>query len=120
MARLSGRRVLVVEDEYFIAADLKRAFGEAGAEIIGPVNDLDAALRMIVSEQIDVAVLDIHLEGAESYPVVDALIDQAVPFLFLTGYDGWALPQRYRAHPRLSKPIPAETIVDTLSKLSEA
>ena len=73
---------------------------------------------MIISNEIDAAVLDINLVGAESYPLVEALIGQLVPFLFLTGYDEWALPQRYRAHPRLSKPAPVETVVAALSRLA--
>lgn len=117
MERLTGRRILILEDEYFIAADLKQALETVGAETVGPVGSVEAALRMVVSEKIDAALIDVNLDGAESYPLVDALVGQSVPFLFLTGYDDWALPERYRAYPRLSKPSPVDAVVDALSKL---
>ncbi|MBV9461770.1 MAG: response regulator, partial [Bradyrhizobium sp.] len=33
---LSGRRVLVIEDEYFLADDIMRALTALGARVIGP------------------------------------------------------------------------------------
>ena len=57
---LSGRRVLVVEDEYFIAIadDIARALGRLGAEVVGPVPDRDEALALLSSgERVDLAVL---------------------------------------------------------------
>ena len=43
-ASLEGRRVLVVEDEFFLADDLVRALKRHGAEVVGPVPSLDRAL----------------------------------------------------------------------------
>ena len=37
---LTGRRILVVEDEYFIADDIARALTSLGAEVVGPAPDL--------------------------------------------------------------------------------
>ena len=42
---LSGRRVLFVEDEYFLADALDAALREAGATVLGPVPSVEAALR---------------------------------------------------------------------------
>lgn len=119
LERLSGCRILIVEDEYFIASDLKRAIHEAGGEMVGPVGCLDDALRRVVSDRIDAAVLDINLDGADTYPVVEALLTQLVPFLFLTGYDAWAMPERYRAYPRLAKPAPVDSVIKALSELTD-
>jgi hypothetical protein len=38
--QLQGRRVLVVEDEYFIAQDISNALLQVGAEIVGPASTL--------------------------------------------------------------------------------
>ncbi len=38
---LAGRRVLLVEDDYFIAVDLKSGFEEGGAQVLGPVASVD-------------------------------------------------------------------------------
>jgi DNA-binding NarL/FixJ family response regulator len=116
---LTGQRILILEDEYFIASDMKRALKAHGAEVVGPVGSLDEALRLFLSEHIDRALIDVNLEGANSYPLVDALMAKSVPFLFLTGYDDWALPERYRACPRLSKPCPVDTVVEALAAVQE-
>jgi ActR/RegA family two-component response regulator len=119
LGSLTGQRILILEDEYFIASDMKRALEAHGAEVVGPVGTLDEALRLFVSDHIDRALIDVNLEGADSYPLVDAFMARSVPFLFLTGYDEWALPARYRACPRLSKPCPADRVVEALAALPD-
>ena len=45
--QLKGCRVLVVEDEYFIASDLENAFREHGAAVIGPIAELSEAMKLV-------------------------------------------------------------------------
>jgi hypothetical protein len=40
---LLGARILVVEDEYYLAADLSGALSDAGAEVVGPIGSLQEA-----------------------------------------------------------------------------
>lgn len=108
---VAGCRVLIVEDEYFIASDLRRALHAAGATVLGPVGDLGSALRMVESEALDIGLLDVNLGGEASYPVAEALTELGVPLLFLTGYDGWSMPERFRAAPRMAKPFAADALV---------
>lgn len=114
---LTGKRILIVEDEYFIAADLKRAISQQGAEIVGPVGNLKAGLDL-ASEPIDVAVLDVNLEEALSYPIADRLRSSGVPYVFLTGYDGWSLPAAYQDDVRLAKPFAIQSVVAAVEKLT--
>ena len=114
---LAGKRILVVEDEYFIAADLKRALGQRGAAVVGPVADLAAGLEMARTEPLDAAILDVNLEGAFSYPLADRLAAAGVPHLFLTGYDPWALPEAYRDRPRVAKPFVLGALIETVERL---
>lgn len=109
---------MVIEDEYFVASDLKRALVAAGATVIGPTADVATGLAM-VSEGIDGAVLDVNLEGADSYPIADALTARDVPYLFVTGYDGWSMPERYRDAPRLGKPFRINAVVERVAQLVE-
>jgi len=43
----SSCRVLIVEDEYFLAADLEDALRSEGAEIVGPICELSQALAQV-------------------------------------------------------------------------
>ena len=108
---ISGLRILIVEDEYFIAADLRRALDAAGAVVVGPVGDLNSAMRLVRQESLDLVLLDVNLAGEASYPVAETLGERGVPVLFLTGYDGWSMPERYRATPRMAKPFAADALV---------
>lgn len=113
---LDGKRILVVEDEYFIASDIKRQLKREGAEIVGPVGNLAAGL-LLAEEALDAAVLDVNLEEALSYPIADRLGTRDVPYVFLTGYDGWSLPAAYREAPRLAKPFSSGSVVRMVEQL---
>lgn len=114
---LTGKRVLIVEDEYFIAADLKRALAEAGAIVVGPAGTL-ASAQALVDDDIDLAMLDVNLDGEHSYPLANRLRERAVPFAFLTGYDRWALPPAYRDVPRLHKPFDLAQLIRQLTAIA--
>ena len=61
---LAGQRVLVVEDEYVIALEVGRALEDEGAEVVGPVASVSAALELIErTDRLDIAILDINLHG---------------------------------------------------------
>jgi CheY-like chemotaxis protein len=111
---LAYRRVLVVEDEYFLADDMAQALQTLGAEVVGPVPTRDGALALLASELVDVAVLDINLKGETVYPVADALREQGVPFVFATGYDQRAVPDAYKDVKRWEKPFKPEDLAEAL------
>ena len=112
---LSGRRVLLVEDDYFIVDDMVRAFRASGADVIGPVPSVEGALDLIAeTAHLDGAVLDINLRGEMVYPVADALRERGVPFVFATGYDQAVIPPRYAEVTRCEKPVDPSTVAKTL------
>jgi DNA-binding NtrC family response regulator len=75
---LSGRRVLIVEDEVMVAWALEDTLADIGCVIVGPAARVNQALAMIETEVIDMALLDINLNGEKSYPVSDALAARGV------------------------------------------
>jgi CheY-like chemotaxis protein len=114
---ITGRRVLVVEDEFVIALDLQLALYRLGCEVLGPVASVAEALVLLRHERPDAAVLDINLRGETVFPVADALAERGVPFVFATGYDESAVPPAYRAVPRWEKPFNPQTLAKALPQL---
>jgi DNA-binding LytR/AlgR family response regulator len=113
--RLSGLRILIVEDNFNIAVGMARLFKARGAEIAGPVATVSDALAQIAKiERIDGAVLDINLRGMLVYPVVDVLRSRGVPMVFITGYEDDAISQDYRDIPSLRKPVAIDRIMDAI------
>jgi len=83
---LANCRVLVAEDEYFIARDIARALHALEAEVVGPVPSRDAVQAILATgERIDAAILDINLNGETVFPVMDALAARASLLCSLPG-----------------------------------
>ena len=114
---LSGRRVLVVEDEMIVAWLLQDMLADLGCAVVGPAARVAQALAMIEAEAIDAAVLDVNLNGQKSYPVADALAARGVPFVFSTGYETESLPNDYQSLRLLQKPFKRSELGDTLAQL---
>lgn len=113
---LQTRRVLVVEDEFFIADDIRTALDSAGAEVVGPVATCDEALALIheQSGRIDLGVLDINLGGELCFPAAEVLARAGVPFIFTTGYQEAMLPPRFRHVTVWEKPFDPFSLVRSL------
>jgi CheY-like chemotaxis protein len=61
---LSGRRVLLVEDEMVLAWMLESLIADLGCTVVGPVARVKEALALIEStESLDGVVLDVNLNG---------------------------------------------------------
>ena len=105
---LRGRRLLVVEDDYFLAEAIAGGLAAAGAEVVGPVGTIDDALDLLeATAQLDGAVLDLNLHGEMAFPVADSLMELRVPFVFATGYDKAVIPTRFAGVRRCEKPVDA-------------
>jgi CheY-like chemotaxis protein len=108
-------RVLLVEDEYLLAARIADEFGQLGVEAVGPAGSVEQALELVEhGGHLDAAVLDINLRGDVVYPVADALRACGVPFVFVTGYEQQPIPGEYRNVVRFRKPIDPARVLRTL------
>jgi CheY-like chemotaxis protein len=101
---LAGIRLLLVEDEAFVAMELEDIISSLGGETVGPFGRLADALEALRREQVDGAVLDVRLDGDTTFPIADVLLQAANPILFVTGTAS-SIPERYRQVPRLHKPF---------------
>ena len=113
---LSNRKVLVVEDEMMIAMLIEDMLDEFGCKLVGPATNVPRALELIGKESIDVAVLDLNLDGKDTYAIADALQRKNVPFIFATGYGSTGLRQEYGNRPVLQKPFQARDLSTALTE----
>jgi CheY-like chemotaxis protein len=116
-AALSGRSVLVVEDQFLIAEEMRRAVEDLGGRVLGPVPSVEKALALAVRTRPDIGLLDVDLHGEEIYPVADALIETGAPVIFTTGFDRAALPAAYQDVLHLDKPVTPHALAAVLAAL---
>lgn len=102
---LQERRVLIVEDQYLIADEMRRAVAALGGVVVGPSPSVAAARRRLDEERVDLALLDINLGGEDVFPLTDELVASGVPVIFATGYDDEMIPDRYQGCGRIQKPV---------------
>jgi DNA-binding response OmpR family regulator len=113
----SSLRILLVEDEMMVALHLESIVAEFGHEVVGPVSRLEAALETARHEALDMAILDVNLDGVEVYPVADALTARGIPCLFTTGYGTGGVRAAYRDHRILQKPYRADDLAAAIAEL---
>jgi CheY-like chemotaxis protein len=115
MSSLAGKRILLVEDEFIIAAMAEDMLTGLGATVIGPASTIATALRLAESDRIDAAVLDVNMDGERIDPVADVLRARNIPIVFATGYGDGALGGVREAQV-LDKPYTQEQLVDALAR----
>lgn len=117
---LSGLRILLVEDEAMIAMLVEDMLTDSGATVVGPAGGVKAALDAISAHEIDGALLDVNLGGEQSFDVADALAERSIPFIFVTGYGGQGVRERYPDAPTLQKPFVTSDLERALTTLADA
>jgi CheY-like chemotaxis protein len=113
---LTGRRVLVVEDQYLVAEEMRRMVMGLGGEVVGPVARAAPALELLAEEPIDLALLDINLGPDDVYPLATELLRRDAIFFFVTGCEPWVIPEEFREVPRLDKPLTSKTLADAIQR----
>jgi len=117
---LSGRRVLVVEDEIMVLMNIEGALADMGCAAVSVAATVDDALALLEAGCFDVGILDVNLGGQESYPVADALALRSIPFVFSSGYGEHGIESRFAARPVLRKPYSDQQLAAVLAQLLPA
>jgi DNA-binding response OmpR family regulator len=103
-------RILIVEDEMMIAIMLEDMLDELGCAVAGIAGKPEEAMAFIESQPIEAAILDVNLNGIQSFAIAAALDERGVPFMFSTGYGALVVEERYRTRPVLQKPFRQEEL----------
>jgi CheY-like chemotaxis protein len=91
LPNLHGARVLVVQNDPFVAADLDLLIDEAGGTIVALTHSERDALFLLGREPVDAAIVDPNLAEGEAATVMWALESREIPFVIYspkaTGHD---------------------------------
>ena len=120
-ASLQGYRVMVVEDEWLLAMEIKRLLEKQGCTVLGPFGDVPRALASLDGERPDAAILDLNLRGEFDARMAQALEAKGVPFVIVTGYGAAQVTApEVRNAPRLSKPVDHGKLLRAVRKALKA
>lgn len=80
--------ILIVEDEPIIAKDIQSYMSNLGYVVIGVAHSSESALDILHSRQVDMVLLDIHIQGTRDGIEVAKIINEkyGIPFVFLTSF----------------------------------
>ena len=109
-------RILIIEDQMLIANLVDDIVRELGYAVSATATTIVAAQTELAKRNFDAVLLDIGLDGPYSPKIADVLSEMAIPFAFVTGYDG-PLEPRHADVPLLSKPFTSEQLRVLLEKL---
>jgi len=115
---LKGLRVLLVEDEMIVAMHIEDVLRDAGCEIVGRAGTLQSALALVRDEPLDIALLDVNLDGDPTYPIAEELDARGIPFVLATGYGQSMLPEQWRNRPCLRKPFTDGQLEDAVRRVT--
>ena len=107
-------KVLIIEDDYLIAEDLRRACEEAHCLVLGPARSEADALAIVDNEIPDIAIVDLNLGEGITSRVPDVLRQHNIPFCIATAYDRASVPHGLEDVPYLQKPVEREALLKML------
>ncbi len=114
---LDGQTILVLEDELIIAFALEDMLSDMGAEVLLTSSLEDAFAQLDKAEKVTLAVLDVNVHGAQSYPFAEELLRREVPMIFATGYGDAEHPPQFAGNPTLTKPYSRQELADAIARV---
>jgi len=113
---LTMTRILVVEDENFLAMELAWIVEDAGYSVVGPERSVAETSKMLAWNKVDLALLDINLGGEMVFPISKMLDTLGVPFVFITSNSA-LVPAEYRHRPLMTKPLRPEALLALILRI---
>lgn len=112
-----SKKILVVEDDAFLAMTLAMDLEDAGYDVVGPFMTVAKALVGLAAHPVDLGILDMNLGDETSETVAAALTAKGIPFVVATGYNDAKLTGAFEGARILTKPYLTEDLIATLSVL---
>ncbi|SEJ00438.1 DNA-binding transcriptional response regulator, NtrC family, contains REC, AAA-type ATPase, and a Fis-type DNA-binding domains [Dyadobacter koreensis] len=112
------KKILIVEDEYIVAGDIRITLENAGYKVCGIAFSVDEALQMIATEKPCLIVLDIYLQGDRTGIDLALLLNEMnLPFIYLSANSSAQVLQAAKAtnpYGFLVKPFREKDLLVTL------
>ena len=111
---LTGRSILIVEDEPLIVMDITQALEDSGAELT-TTNTLRHALLLVEHDGLSAAILDHSLGDGSSSFLCARLKERGIPFLI---YSGWERVEgACKGAPHIFKPASNQVLLAAVEDL---
>ena len=110
-------RVLIVEDELFIALLIEETVRLMGCRVSAIADSISNANLELSKRNYDVVLLDLNIGEKYSTELADRIIKEKRPLAFITGYD-YLVEPRHAHIPVLQKPFSAAQLNALLLQLS--
>lgn len=113
---LAGRTILILEDELIIAFALEDMLTDMGARVV-LASSLEEAFASLDTVDVTLAVLDVNVGGAKSYPFAEELVRREVPLIFATGYGDAEHPPQFATTTTLTKPYNRQQLAGAIAAI---
>jgi DNA-binding response OmpR family regulator len=107
---IAGLRVMVFEDDFLLAGTLADVLGRLGCTVVRCIAMFDHAMEAVATEDFDIAVVDLQLQGITAYPLLDRLAERGIPCIIASCRSRADIPPRYASVPTISKPYTASEL----------
>ena len=109
-----GKRILIVDEDYVAASRLETRLLHYGALVKGPASTFDEALRCLVFDDVDAAVLSLAPISGTCVMISDVLSRLGIPFVFRSRETNPRLSEHYSS--LVGKPGEAQTMARLLAR----
>lgn len=116
----TGFRILIIEDSPVIAMATEEMLQALGYVPAGPIGNMAVALEYVENGEMDAAVVDLNIRGSKTFGLLSILKRRNIPFLIMSGYADWKMPDEWADRPRLQKPFSEEQLHAKLSEILSA
>ena len=111
----SSLQILIVEDESMVAMLIEDMLEDLGHKVIATSGRMPDASKLVSDSIADLAILDVNLNGEETYPLADSLAARQIPFIFATGYGASGIKPEWSGVPVLQKPFQSRELAQAIN-----
>jgi CheY-like chemotaxis protein len=107
-------QILVVEDESLVAMMIEDMLTDLGHEVVATSGRMPDASKLVSNASADLVILDVNLNGEETYPLANSLAARDIPFIFATGYGSSGIKAEWSGVPVLQKPFQSRELAEAI------